>query len=87
MHADVTTMIDDLEQNNPKRPPQFVVTVTGPPLSEIGLDGGLVLYPDGHTEELIGFIFRNYDNRLSVLKNIRIAFAEQYPDCKLVFVS
>lgn len=63
----------------------YRVTVHGRPLSELGLDGAIVVHPDGRSEPLIGIYFHRWEHHQSLLYNIRAAFGEQYPGCKLVF--
>lgn len=66
-------------------PLRYVFEVNGRPLSELGLEGAIVVHPDGHTEPLIGIYFHQWDDQASLLDNMRAAFGEQYPGCKLVF--
>lgn len=61
------------------------VTVTGAPLRDIGLDGAIVVHPDGTQHPLIGIFFHRWDNTMSMINNMRAAFGEQYPGCSLVF--
>lgn len=61
------------------------VTVTGRPLSDMGLDGAHVVHPDGTSHPLIGIFFHRWDNDISLYDNLRKAFGEQYPGCSLVF--
>lgn len=67
------------------REQQFRFTMHGRPLSDIALDGAIVVHPDGHTEPLIGIFFHRWDDKLSLYDNLRLAFGEQYPGCSLVF--
>jgi len=62
----------------------FEATITGPPLSTIGLGGASLVKPDGTEEPLIGLIVRDWDSTHSVAWNIRRALEDQYPGCKLV---
>lgn len=65
--------------------PQFMYLVNGRQLSELGLDGATVVHPGGHTEPLIGIYFHLWDSKISMYENLRLAFGQQYPGCKLVF--
>jgi len=69
----------------PLRKPPFLYTVTGKPLSDIGLDGAIVVHPDGSSHPLIGIYFHKWDDDISLYDNLRLAFGEQYPGCSLVF--
>lgn len=60
-------------------------TVQGRPLSDFGLDGANVVYPDGRVEPLIGIFFHQWDGKISLYDNLRLAFEHQYKGCTLVF--
>lgn len=61
------------------------IEITGRPLADLGLDGAVVIHPDGQVTPLIGIYFHRWDDRISLLENLRHAFGEQYPGCRLVF--
>lgn len=76
---------DDLERTQRLPVLTNLQTVYGRLLSDLRLEGAVVVHPDGHTEPLIGIYFHHWDDKLSLYDNLRAAFGAQYPGCKLVF--
>jgi hypothetical protein len=55
------------------------VRVTGRPLTELGLEGARVVYPDGTELPLLGFVMMPGDT-------VRSALERSFPNCKIVIL-